>query len=205
MISRLLDRRATPYALALVLSGVAIGAGLLAGQDAASVAALAARWTARAAFPLFLLTYAASSLFRLWPDPSTRALLRHRRHWGLGFAAAHSIHLVALAINLIVYDVFRPVPVLVGGGLSYGLIYLMALTSNDASMRALGRNWKRLHIIGIHYAWIIFFQSYAGAALTSDDPDKWITGTMFTGLLLVALALRVAVWRKGRRVSTPLA
>ena len=199
MISGLLDRRATPYGLALVLSGIAIGAGLLAGQDPASASALVARWTARAAFPLFLLTYAASSLFRLWPGTATRALLRHRRHWGLGFALAHSIHLVALAINLIVFDVFRPVPVLIGGGLSYGLIYLMALTSNDASMRAMGRNWKRLHIIGIHYAWIIFFQSYAGAALTSDDPDKWITGTMFTGLLLAALALRITVWRKGRR------
>lgn len=198
-IAALLDRRWTPYVLALVFSAIAIVVGYALGDTAAERANLIARYTARAAFPLFLLTYAASSLLRQWPSPATRALVRNRRHWGLGFMVAHTIHLVALGINLIVYDVFRPVPVLIGGGLSYGLLYLMAFTSSNRAQRAMGRWWKRLHRVGIHYAWVVFFQSYLGSALFHPDGEKRITGTLFTVLLLAALALRLAVWWRARQ------
>jgi DMSO/TMAO reductase YedYZ heme-binding membrane subunit len=40
------------------------------------------------------------------------------------------------------------VPVL--GGIGYVLIAMMAITSNNWSVRALGRNWKRLHTFGIY-------------------------------------------------------
>jgi DMSO/TMAO reductase YedYZ heme-binding membrane subunit len=195
-LSGVLNRKITPHALALLLSALAIAVGIALGDDAAERANLVARYTARAAFPLFLLTYAASSLGRLWPGGATRALLRRRRHWGLGFMVAHTIHLAALGINLLVYDVFRPIPVLLGGALSYGLLYLMAFTSTDAAMRAMGRWWKRLHMVGIHYAWVVFFQSYAGSALMHPDWDKRITGAVFALLLLGALVLRLAAWRR---------
>jgi methionine sulfoxide reductase heme-binding subunit len=192
-----LDKRATPLLLALLFGLAAVAMGIAIGATPAEQANLAARWTARAAFPFFLIAYAASSLLRLWPGELTRAIMRRRRQWGLAFALAHTIHLVALGTNLIVFDVARPLFVLLGGGAAYGLMYLMALTSNNWSMRKLGKNWKRLHSIGIHYSWIIFTNSYAGS-LFSPELDKLLTAALFVPLLLGALGLRLWV-RFGKR------
>jgi methionine sulfoxide reductase heme-binding subunit len=199
----LVDKRTTPLFLALLFGLAAIALGIAVGSTAPEQANLAARWTARAAFPFFLIAYAASSLLRLWPGPLTKALMRRRRQWGLGFALAHTIHLAALATNLLAFGESRTPLVLLGGGAAYGLMYLMALTSNDWSMRKLGKNWKRLHIVGIHYSWLIFFQSYA-QSIFLPDPDKWVWGLAFTALLLGGLGLRLYL-RFGRRAATAVA
>lgn len=115
-MTRWLDRRSTPLLLGLLAGLLAVAAGLLAGDDAAERAGLAARWTARAGLPLFLAAFLASTLVRRWPGPATRAVLRRRRQWGLGFALAHTIHLVALGINVIVYAPGRTWQSLVGAG-----------------------------------------------------------------------------------------
>ena len=195
----LLDRQATPLWLGLVFGLSAAALGLVVGATPAEQALLSARWTARAGLPLFLIAYLASSLLRLWPAQLTRALVRRRRQWGLGFALAHSIHLVALAINQVIFQDFRADITLLGGGLAYGLIYLMALTSNDWSVRRLGRNWKRLHSFGIHYTWLIFTLSYAGR-FTDGDAAHFATATVLTPVMLGALCLRL--WaRLGRKSS----
>jgi DMSO/TMAO reductase YedYZ heme-binding membrane subunit len=131
----------------------------------------------------------------------TRALLRRRRQWGLGFALAHTIHLAALGVNVIVYAPGRTWPSLLGGGLAYAMLYLMALTSTDEWQRRLGRWWARLHTIGIYYLWFIFFASYAGRAL-GDDPDKRTVGLFFGSILVAALALRLWPRRRPAVVMT---
>lgn len=183
------DRRWPPFALALILGGGAICAGWVVGSSAAEQAMLAARWTARAALPLFLITYVASSLRRLWPGDVTRALVQRRRQWGLGFALAHSIHLGALLYNILNFD-SRPLPTLLGGGLAYVLIYIMAATSNDASMRMLGKWWKRLHRLGIHYIWLIFTLSYLGR-FSDGNGDHFMTAVTLFPLMIAALAVRL--------------
>lgn len=188
-LSSALGGKAAPLLLALMAGLAGVALGLVLGTASAEQANLAARWTARAAAPFFLIAYSASSLLRLWPNDLTRALMRRRRQWGLGFALAHTIHLAALGTNLIVFGEVRPDFVLAGGGLAYGLIYLMALTSNDWSMRRLGKNWKRLHTIGIHYIWIIFAQGAVGN-LFKPDPSKFWAGVVATPLLFGALGLR---------------
>ena len=185
-----LDLRWAPLLVGLFAGLLAVAAGLVAGADAAERAGLAARWTARAALPLFLIALLASTLVRRWPGGITRALLRRRRQWGLGFALAHTIHLAALAVNVIAYAPGRTWQSLIGGGLAYGMIYLMALTSTDGWQRRLGRWWGRLHTIGIYYIWFIFTASYAGRAF-GDDPDKRIVGIIFGIILIAALALRL--------------
>jgi methionine sulfoxide reductase heme-binding subunit len=185
-----LDNRATPLLLGLIAGLGAIAAAFVAGGSSADVALHAARWTARTALPLFLVAYLASSLVRLWPGEISRALVRRRRQWGLGFALAHTIHLGALGVNVLVFGPSREPETLVGGGLAYALIFLMALTSNDASMKLLGRNWKRLHVFGIHYIWLIFTISYAGRLA---DPGMFLTGAVFTPIMLGALGLRLYV------------
>jgi methionine sulfoxide reductase heme-binding subunit len=147
----------------------------------------AVRWTARVAFLMFLVTYSASSLFRVFPSDMTRALLRRRRYWGLGFAVAHTVHLFAFVTYMQVSG-HRSDPVtLIGGGFGYVMLYAMAITSNDWAMERLDRNWKRLHSFGIQTLWLIFVVTYLGRALS---PDHQLEGRIALTLAGAALALR---------------
>lgn len=156
----------------------------------------ATRWTARTGFFLLIVTYSASSLYRLWPNDATRALLRDRRWWGLGFAGCHTIHLFAFFTFFRVSGNAAPLPVLIGGGLGYGLLYAMALTSNRAAMKALGRNWKWLHSFGIHYLWLIFAFDYISR---SFKPETRTMDLAFSAIALGALGLRIAARRRKAR------
>lgn len=187
--------RTFPLWLALVLSLLAMAIGLHWGVGSEEQWRLAARYTARVGFPLFLITYVASSWARLWPGSRIRAVLRHRRQWGLGFAFTHSVHLAALIMAHVVVGEWPQPVTLAGGGGAYGLLYLMAATSNDASMRKLGIWWKRLHSLGIHWLWFIFAFSYFGRILV---PESRAEGLLFFGLALLALGVRGLAWRKRR-------
>ncbi len=188
--------RNAPLFLAVLVSFGAVGLGILLGSDIIDQAHVAARWTARAGFPIFILTYSASSLARLWPNDTTKAMLRHRRQWGLGFAFAHTVHLVALVTFLKVSGEPPKLLTLVGGGAAYVLLYAMAVTSNDAAMRALGVWWKRLHRFGIHWLWFVFTFTYFGRIF---DPGRMMQGLVLFPICLAALGLRLWAWAKVRR------
>lgn len=190
--------RKWPIAFGLMLSLLALGAGLAVGATPHESWHLAARWTARVGFPVFLLTYLASSLVRLSPAPWSRALARDRRSWGLGFAASHTIHLIALVAAIRLDPEPRTLASLIPGGTAYAFILAMALTSSNTAMRALGRNWKRLHSAGIHVIWLIFTLAYAKRI---PVPDTRAIGATMTTLALAALLLRTLARRRYRRPS----
>lgn len=196
MITRLVDTKLAPLWIGLTAGLLAIVMAYAVATDASQWALLAARWTARAALPVFLVTYLASSLVRLRPNNLTKALMRRRRQWGLGFALAHSIHLAALLVNILVFRP-RPLESLIAGGLAYTIIYVMALTSSNAAMRRLGRWWKRIHTLGIHYIWLIFTASYTLSAL-GDDPQYFLASRSLMTVMLLALAIRLLARRKKR-------
>lgn len=193
------SHRATPILIAFAASATAIAAAALSGGDFVEQSRLAARWTARASFLIFLVAYSAAALDTLFPSALTRRIRQRRRQWGLGFALAHSIHFVALVHALTLTGEERPLFTLIGGGFAYALMLAMALTSNDASQRALGATWKRLHGFGIQYIWFIFFFSYAGRLA---DPERMATGLIFAPLAVAALGLRMLAWVKKRRART---
>jgi methionine sulfoxide reductase heme-binding subunit len=179
--------RALPILLGGLLGLAAIWFGLHVGTTETNGWQLAARWTARVGFPVFLVTYSASSLYRVFPGVVTRHLLRTRRQWGLGFALAHTIHLFALVTYLRVSGDTRPAAVLIGGGFGYVMLYAMALTSNDWAMAKLDRNWKRLHRLGIHTLWGIYVFSYLGRLV---KPHPELVVHIYMALALTALMLR---------------
>ena len=110
---------------------------------------------------------------------------------------AHTIHLGALLVAVLVFGPGRPLLTLLGGGLAYVLIYLMALTSNDWSMKRLGKYWKYLHGFSSHYIWFIFTFSYAGRLA---NPDMRTTGLIFTPIMFAALGLRLYAHFRARPV-----
>lgn len=187
--------RRWPLLLGLLAGLGAMLAGLATGADATDQWGRAARWTARVGLPIFLITYLASSLVRLWPSCATRAIARARRWWGLGFAACHIVHLYALVRALEASGEVRTLASLVPGGLAYAFIAAMALTSNDRAMRVLGRDWKRLHTLGIQTIWLIFTLAYAGRL---GDPAKQPEAIYGVSLCLIALGIRIYARRKGK-------
>lgn len=161
---------------------------------------LAARYTARLAFPLFLLVFIASSWNRLAPSRISRAVVRRRRALGLAFATAHTIHLGTLVANNAVAGQIPDAVALIGGGGAYLMMFAMVVTSTDAAVRRLGRNWLRLHKLGVYWIWFIFSFSYLGRVLGGKRE--------FAPLLaaaLAALALRIAAarMRRARRAEAP--
>ena len=154
------------------------------------------RLTAFTSVVPFLLAFIASALVRLRPSAATRWLVANRRYLGLSFATSHVGHGIAIAALARSTPAFLPnvqTATLVGGGLGYAFVALMAATSNDAAQRALGRGWAPLHTTGLYYLWFIFIFTYMGPATRSAFHAAMVL------LLGLGLALRLAGRRRASR------
>ncbi|MCR9241637.1 MAG: hypothetical protein NXH87_09685 [Rhodobiaceae bacterium] len=167
---------------------------------------LAARYTVRVSFPLFLLAYLTGPFVALWRTNLTRWLQKHRRYIGLSFAIAHTIHLGALTGYFVFIGVSPDAATLIGGGLAYALMFAMAATSNDWSVKKLGANWRRLHSIGLHYLWFIFLITYMGRLSGGEGGDTTedlvVVGIVGSSLVFGALLIRlIGILKRRRRAA----
>ncbi len=150
--------------------------------------------TAHLGFIFFFFAFTASSLARLAPGAGPRFLMRNRRYIGLSFAIIHGTHGVLVLSNLALTDASRTLPVLAVGGTAYLLLIAMTLTSSGAAVRRLGaKNWKRLHKVGSYYIWAIFLVTSL-ELLAEPGPRTWLPL-----MCLLALGLRIAAYRQGKR------
>jgi len=192
------------WPLLAVLSGLCVGILALAwltGPGGEAGVRLLIRSSARLSLSLFLLAFTARAARQLWPVRLTGWLLRNRRQLGVAFAVAHGLHLMAIATlaRLDPGPFFaaegRPTA-LIGGGVAYLLIVLMAATSSDRAQAVLGRRrWQRLHAVGVHYVWAIF--TLANARRIPQGPEY----AAIALVLVTAFGLRVAAALASRRVS----
>jgi methionine sulfoxide reductase heme-binding subunit len=201
------QRRTNRWANGWVLVGwsalalVAMVLGILAAQGPGEDGVRGViRATARTSLVLFLLAYIASSLRRSWRAPATAWLLRNRRQAGVSFAVSHGLHGAAIGA---LWDGWPEVyaanvsPGAVYGGLvGYAFIAAMAATSSDRAVAWLGpAHWRRLHRVGIHVLWAIFFLTYVPMALIEPS----LHATLLATAVLAAGALRLVVHARGRR------
>lgn len=130
-----------------------------------------ARYTARLAFLFFLPPFLASAMATLWPSARTRALVRERRALGLAFGTVHTIHMFSvIAVFQSTDQSLAGDPSNFVGGAAFALMLAMMATSNDASVRALGRKrWRALHVTGLFSLWGIFTFSYGGRVAASQS------------------------------------
>lgn len=154
----------------------------------------ATRLLARLGFPLFLAAFTASALATLAPSRATAWLLRSRRSVGLAFACVQLAHLAALVVFYRAgVGRLEASAQTIAGGLGFAVVIAMAATSNDAAVRALGRErWSRFHRAGIHYLWFVFAFTYG--VLSAGDPS-YLPGV---AAALAALGLRIAARRHRR-------
>jgi DMSO/TMAO reductase YedYZ heme-binding membrane subunit len=193
------------WLFAAVLTGVvAIAAGSLATWGRGEEGLLhVTRYTARFSFLIFVTVFAAGALAQLFPNDLTRWLKRKRRYLGLSFALAHFLHLGALTSYFVAIGEAPDTVTIIGGGGAYVFIALMALTSNDWSVRRLGpKNWRRLHLTGIAYVWLIFMNSYIGRLASETPPEPKVIFAITAGLGFLALGLRIAAWIARRRTRS---
>jgi len=183
-----------PLALGLIAASSWIGGAYYEGYE--DYLRFMVRETAYVSTSFFLLAYVARPLREVVGAEWTGALVRLRRRLGIAAALAHTVHFAAV-VSLLRFTGEAVDPVtLVLGGLGFLVFWLLALTSNDASVRALGANWKRLHRFGVHYLWFIFFVTYLG------DIARAPVLTLFLAPLLAALVLRVYVFVRRWRVRS---
>ena len=157
------------------------------------------RYSAHLAFVFLLLAFSASTLKAVVNNAQTRGLVRYRRQLGLGFATAHTFHLVALILflsNLEGYSVDASVAV---AGFGYVVTAFLALTSNDYSVRRLGpAKWKQLHAIGISILMLYFFVAFSGRLLTNFAPIY----AVYIALIATAVVAKLRVKRRTTTAAT---
>ncbi len=187
------------WTLTAALAAMSLGFLLVIGWDTDGYR-MVIRATARTSLILFLAAFAASAAFKLWPGPFTRWLRRNRRQLGLGFAMSHFIH--ALAIIALwktdpgVFWVLTNPKSIVTGGTAYLFIALLAATSFDRMVKAMGpKAWARLHWWGV---WIVAL-SFIFTNGKRIPVSAWYA--LPVALVVAIIVLRVIAGRKQRRAA----
>ena len=152
------------------------------------------------ALRLLLITLAVTPLRRF---TGLNWLLRLRRMLGLFtffYATLHMLTYVWLdqffAWDFILQDIVKR-PFITVGFISFVLLIPLAVTSTNAMMKRLGRNWSRLHravyaiaILGVlHFWWMV----------KADVREP----ALYAGILAVLLGLRLVWWGRARQSVRP--
>lgn len=160
------------------------------------------QFSVRCAVPLLFITFAASSVQKLFPGPLGAWLLRNRKYVGLCFAAAMAWQGFFILWMTIVHSDYyvNEVYVLrdaIEGVLGYLFLTAMVLTSFKPGRKLLKpANWRLLHLCGIYFLWAYAFSVYwwnlfyYGAPVLLDYIYYW------GGFL--AWAMRAVAWGKKR-------
>jgi sulfoxide reductase heme-binding subunit YedZ len=174
--------RATFFAtLALVVGlSLAFWFSLGMGDGATQDYELFTRYTARLAFFFFLPVFTLGALNQLMKVGFVKALRPKRRLFGLTFGAAHLCHMVAI---LMLHDqretwfTADDAAALV----IYSLLVFQVATSNNWSVRAMGRSWRVLH-------WVASYAIFTGFFVTYLARFQEHGGIIFGGLLFFAVS-----------------
>ncbi len=152
------------------------------------------RATARSSALLFLLTFIARPLHRMAAGDATRWLLKNRRFLGVSVGVSHFLHLIGIVwlSNGWPENHQNEIVTLIGGGLGFVFLFAMTLTSSNAAVAALGKNWRRLHKTGAWYVWFIF-------AFTAIPQEIFSIRTLMELGFLGALVLRIVAHFKPRK------
>jgi sulfoxide reductase heme-binding subunit YedZ len=194
--------RATFFAtLALVVGlSLAFGFSLGLGDGAAQDYELFTRYTARLAFFFFLPVFTLGALNQLMKVGFVKALRPKRRLLGLTFGAAHLCHMVAILMLHDQHETWFTADD-AAALVIYSLLVLQVATSNNWSVRAMGRSWRVLH-------WVASYAIFTGFFVTYFARFQENGGIIFGGLLTLAVSawlIRIAAFfgRSRARIAAP--
>jgi sulfoxide reductase heme-binding subunit YedZ len=137
---------------------------------------------------LLIVTMAITPLRVMFPQRRwTRWLLENRRYFGVATFAYAVPHLVAYLVKLAsIAKVLEEgaEPGMWTGWAAFVIFLVLAITSNNSSMRKLGRRWKTLHRL-VYLAALLTFLHWV---LVAFDP---VPGLIHVGVLVALEAYRI--------------
>ena len=156
------------------------------------------RYTARTTFVFFFFAFTGTALRDLWPTGLTLWLARKRDWFLIAVAISHTLHLAAIiALFQTMGWAKLQITTLVGGGLVYLLIYLLAL---NAVLRLRAGQEKFLlggtksEAVALYLIWLVFALAYIPRIIPG-----WPGHSLLGIASLAALVLRIgSVMRHGR-------
>ena len=160
-------------------------------------------WSGELAAQLLIVVLAITPLRLAFPQARwVRWLMMRRRYLGVATFGYSVLHAVAYlerqeTVRTILDDALS---IGMGAGwIALALLLLLAMTSNDASVRLLRRAWKSLHR-AVYAAALLTFAHWI---LTAFDP---LTGWVYLGILAALQAFRVWKARTNarRRADAPI-
>ena len=166
----------------------------------------ALRYLTKVSFLVFLLAFVTRPLHDLFGNRATAWLLANRRYIGLSFAVWHLIHWPILGSMMYLlgpatfWQYFGDFAIPAGSVLL--VITLLAVTSNNASQRFLGKRvWGAIHTVGVYVIWGWFFKVYVLSKLPriaafEDKPYVFV----YITLMFATMALRLLM--AARRLQT---
>lgn len=145
-------------------------------------------WTGVQSARLLLLTLAVTPLLRLLPRAAAiRWLMRRRRDIGLVtffYALAHTVVYLVRKSDLPLIASEALEAGMLTGWIAFLVFVALAMTSNDVSLRALGRKWRSLH----KTVYVAAILTYLHWVLTAFDPTAgYVHGAVAVVLLLARL------------------
>jgi hypothetical protein len=168
--------------------GLAVLLRLGSSVDAVAVATQA---VARVAFVFFWPAYAGGALAALF-GPAFAGLARHRRAFGLAFAAALLVHLAFVAW---LFRISSPQPISDTVALYFGVGALWAYGLTLGSWKPLrdvfgARLWRIFSTAGLEYIAFLFFRDFVLLPLQYDVRHPLTYYGPFAILIIVAALLR---------------
>lgn len=150
-------------------------------------------WTGVQSARLLLLTLAVTPLLRLLPRAAAiRWLMRRRRDIGLVtffYAFAHTVAYLVQKSDLPLIASEALEAGMLTGWIAFLVFIALAVTSNDASVRAMGRKWRSLH----KTVYVAAILTYLHWVLTAFDPT---VGYVHGALAVILLLARLRVARR---------
>ena len=150
-------------------------------------------WTAVQSARLIIFTLGITPLRLFFPKPNwIRWLVSRRRDIGVAaffYGLAHTVAYVAYKGDILL--IFREAAsvALLSGWVAMFLLLLLAVTSNDWSVRRLGARWSKVHTL-VYIAAALVFMHWI---LTAFDP---VSGYIHLAVLAILLLLRLAPFNR---------
>lgn len=170
--------------LALIILAVSIISLYLAGEFNPVTLNLIALWSGKTALIFYLLTIIPGITRRFGlTSKIIIPLTLFRRQFGVLMYLLTLTH-YSLMRGILLLQGIKPFPLPwfeVAGFLAFVLLTPMFLTSNDQSVRKLGKNWKKIHSLTYLIIWLIFLH------LALQRLSLWSI-LAFTGLFLQILS-----------------
>ena len=154
-------------------------------------------WSSDVAAYLLIATVALSPLRMLLPrSQPANWLLRHRRDIGLAafvYAAAHTLAYLDNAASMSSVIEAGSSPDMLTGWLALLVLLALALTSNNLSVRLLGRRWKQVH----RWVYVGGVLTFSHWVLTAFDPTAGAIGfAAFIAVLVIGAVARTRIRRR---------